>query len=211
MPPGPPARRDSPFLPDDDPLNAEAWQLEIDETFIFDEPAAAPPPRDTPPRLTRRQPGRSSEIRDTPATVRRATRRARATGATARGESTRPTLTIGMPQMVAGSPLVADQTAILVLGINVVSLVVMALIVGVRVGAVPSPTVLRLDAAGNPALWGPPTVLWRLPLASAAITIMFLIVAWFLHPLDRFAARFALGAAVIAQLIAWVAVIQHLF
>jgi hypothetical protein len=45
---------------------------------------------------------------------------------------------------------------------------------------------------------------------SAAITIMFLAVAWFLHPLDRFAARFALGAAVIAQVIAWVAVIQHL-
>jgi hypothetical protein len=38
---------------------------------------------------------------------------------------------------------------------------------------------------------------------------MALVIAWFLHPIDRFAARFALGAAVVAQLIAWVAVIQH--
>ena len=35
---------------------------------------------------------------------------------------------------------------------------------------------------------------------SLFITIMFLIVAWFLHPIDRFAARFALGAAIVAQL-----------
>jgi hypothetical protein len=39
---------------------------------------------------------------------------------------------------------------------------------------------------------------------------MSLVVAWFLHPIDRFAARFALAAAVVAQLIAWVAVLQHL-
>ena len=34
---------------------------------------------------------------------------------------------------------------------------------------------------------------------SLFITIMFLVVAWFLHPIDRFAARFALGAAIVAQ------------
>jgi hypothetical protein len=45
---------------------------------------------------------------------------------------------------------------------------------------------------------------------SFFITLMFLGVAWFAHPIDRFAARFALGAALVAQLIAWVAVIQHL-
>ena len=48
------------------------------------------------------------------------------------------------------------------------------------------------------------------PLMSLFLTVMFLVVAWFIHPLDRFAARFALGAAIVAQLIAWVAVIQHL-
>jgi hypothetical protein len=43
------------------------------------------------------------------------------------------------------------------------------------------------------------------------LTIMFLVVAWFLHPLDRFASRFALGSALVAQLIAWGAILQYLF
>jgi hypothetical protein len=85
----------------------------------------------------------------------------------------------------------------------------MALLLGVRLGGVPSPAVLHLDAAGNPDRWGPPSVFWRLPLMSFFITVMFSVVAWFLHPLDRFAARFALGAAIVAQLVAWVAIIQH--
>jgi hypothetical protein len=209
-PPGTASRRDDPFLPDDDPLSAEAWQLELeDDDILPEERQAEPVARDAPPRRARRQPERSQESREASTAARRSPRRARTRTAT-RGEAGRPTVTIGVPQIVAGSPLIADQTALLLLGINVVSVVVMALFVGIRVGAIPSPTVLRLDAAGNPALWGSPGVLWRLPLMSASLAIMFLAVAWFLHPLDRFAARFALGAAVVAQLIAWVAVIQHL-
>jgi hypothetical protein len=115
-----------------------------------------------------------------------------------------------MPRVITGSSLFADQTALALVGINVASVLVMALVLATRMGDVPSPTVLQLDAAGNPDLWGPPSVLWRLPLMSFFITIMFVVVAWFLHPLDRFAARFAIGAAIVAQLVAWVAVIQHL-
>jgi hypothetical protein len=105
---------------------------------------------------------------------------------------------------------VADQTALALVGINAASVLVMALLLAARTGSIPSPAVIRLDAAGNPDLWGPPSVLWRLPVMSLFITIMFLVVAWFLHPIDRFAARFALGAAFVAQLVAWVAVIQHM-
>ena len=75
----------------------------------------------------------------------------------------------------------------------------------------PNPMVLHLDAAGNPNRWGPPSALWQLPLMSFFLTIMFLVVAWFLHPLDRFASRFALGSVLVAQLIAWGAILQHLF
>jgi hypothetical protein len=115
-----------------------------------------------------------------------------------------------VPRVVTGSSLVADQTALALIGIGVVSVLAMALLLAVRIGGIPSPAVIRLDAAGNPALWGQPSVLWRLPVMSLFITIMFLVIAWFLHPIDRFAARFALGAAIVAQLVAWAAVIQHL-
>lgn len=116
-----------------------------------------------------------------------------------------------MPQAVTGASLVADPTALLLIALNVVSIVLMALILGIRLGAMPNPMVLRLDAAGNPNRWGAPSTLWRLPLMSVFLTIMFLVVAWFLHPLDRFASRFALGAVLVAQLIAWGAILQHLF
>ena len=95
------------------------------------------------------------------------------------------------------------------IGINAVSVLVMALLLAVRMGTIPSPAVIRLDAARCPDLWGSPSVLWRLPAMSLFITIMFLVVAWFLHPIDRFAALRA-RAAFVAQLVAWAAVIQYL-
>jgi hypothetical protein len=209
------ARRggESPFLPDDDPLNAEAWQ---DDFAAAEEELAAAGPEvarePSPPRRSRRQPpaARSGRNGDVGTGLRRASRRS-GTSAAARGSRSRPPITIGVPRALASSALVADQTAMVLLAINAVSVIIMVLILGVRLGSVPSPTVLHLDAAGNPDRWGPPSVLWRLPLMAFFITVMFSVVAWFLHPIDRFAARFALGAAAVAQLIAWVAVIQHVF
>ncbi len=206
-------RDDDPFLPADDPLSAEAWQLELDDaspggdqtTLPEFDTGAAPPPR-----RARRQPPAARSARDLTPGTRRTARRGRSSAASERGRGARPGVTIAVPRVVSGSSLVADQTALALIGINAASVLVMALLLAVRMGSIPSPVVMRLDAAGNPALWGPPSVLWRLPVMSLFITIMFLVIAWFLHPLDRFAARFALGAASVAQLVAWVAVIQHL-
>ena len=204
--------RDTVFLPDDDPLNADAWQLEIDEIATGGDDELVPtfdPGVPPPSRRPRRQPSPRRERREpTPGATR--SRGGRSAATTARTVRPRTAMSIGVPQAVAGSSLVADQTALALLGIDLVSIVLMTILMGVRVGGLPSPIVLQLDAAGNPALWGAPGVLWRLPLMSVFITLMFLVVAWFLHPIDRFAARFALGSAVVAQLVAWVALIQHL-
>ena len=197
-----------PFLPDDDPLNAEAWQLElgeIAETDLDNDPGSAPD-RDTPPAPRRERRQSASRVRrEVGSAPGRAPRRGRP--APARG---RPSVTLAMPRVVTGSSLVTDQTMLALLGVNMASILIMALLLGVRLGGLPATMVVRLDAAGNPALWGAPGVLWRLPLMSLFITAMFLAVAWFLHPVDRFAARFALAAAVVAQVIAWVAVFKYL-
>jgi hypothetical protein len=207
-------RSASPFLPDDDPLSSEAWQLEIDEIAAVPDDDTAPAPEvvpDTPApaRRPRRQPSPPRGTRDASPPAARG-RRDRSSAAPARTRVSRPTVTVALPRVVAGASLVADQRALLLLGINAVSILLMALILGVRIGGVPSPAVLQLDAAGGPALWGPPSVLWRLPVMAFFITLMFLAVAWFLHPIDRIAARFALGSTILMQLVAWVAVIQHL-
>jgi hypothetical protein len=209
-----PYRGDTPFLDDDDPLNADAWQIELEEVDTLDAGFEGPLPavereprrrerRPTPTRVGR---GAESEISE-----RRAPRRSRAGSSGARERAQRGAVTIAVPRAVSGSSLVADQVALALLAVNVVSVLLMALLLGVRLGGMPNPTVLRLDAAGNPDRWGPPSVLWRLPVMAFFTTVMFLVVSWFLHPLDRFAARFALGAALVAQLVTWVALIQHIF
>ena len=206
-------RDDDPFLPADDPLSAEAWQLELDDASPGGAQTALPE-FDTgatpPPRRARRQPPAARSAREPTPGARRTARRARSSAASERGRGARPGVTIAVPRVVSGSSLVADQTTLALIGINAASVLAMALLLAVRMGSIPSPVVIRLDAAGNPDLWGLPSVLWRLPVMSLFITIMFLVIAWFLHPIDRFAARFALGAAIVAQLVAWAAVIQHL-
>jgi hypothetical protein len=208
------ATDDDPFLPADDPLSAEAWQLELDEGPLRGDDEATLPEFDTgasaPPRQARRQPPSVRSGREPAPGARRASRRSRSSAASARGRSARPAVTIAVPRVVTGSSLVADQKALALIGINVASVLVMALLLAVRMGGISSPTVIRLDAAGNPDVWGAPSVLWRLPVMALFITIMFLVVAWFLHPIDRFAGRFALGAAFVSQLVTWAAIIQHL-
>jgi hypothetical protein len=216
-PPARPARTgdDDPFLPQDDPLSSKAWQLELDEAASRDIDDATLPEFDLdaphPPRRPRRRPSSTRTTREAEPGAQKTLRRSRsiATGG-ARGRAAHTGVTISMPRVITGSSLVADQMALALVGINAASILVMVLLLVMRMSGIPSPTVLQLDAAGNPDLWGPPSVLWRLPLMSLFITILFLVVAWFLHPIDRFAARFALGAAMVAQLVAWVAVIQHL-
>ena len=204
---------DDPFLPPDDPLSAEAWQLELDDALPSGDDEATLPEFDSEappsPRRARRQPPSTRGSRTASARATKAPRRRTGAGTT-RSRTARPAFTMAMPKAVTGSSLVADRTALALVGINAAGLLLMTLLLGIRLGAVPSPIVLQLDAAGNPDLWGPPSVLWRLPVMSLFITVMFFVVAWFLHPIDRFAARFALGAAFVAQLIAWAAVFQHL-
>ncbi|MCC7023071.1 MAG: hypothetical protein IT338_09595 [Thermomicrobiales bacterium] len=207
-----------PFLPDDDPLNAEAWQLDLDEVDYADEPFdesihdiefdEAPPPR-----RPRRQPPATRVGRGAPSGtgLRRTSRRTSAAAAPRRGRVARSSISLTVPRAVAGSSLVADPGALMLLAISAVSILLMVLLLAVRIGGLPAPLVLSLDPAGNPDRWGPPRVLWRLPLMAFFSTLMFLAVAWFLHPMDRFAARFALGAAIVAQLVVWVALAQHLF
>ena len=211
----PRAAEGEPFLPEDDPLNAESWQLELDDAAIDRERGEDLLPesdRDTapPPRPPRRQPDATRVGRDSTASATRTARKRRTAAASEGSRPSRPTISLSVPRAVAGAPLAADQVAVILLGVNAASFVLMALVLGIRLGGIASPAVLHLDAAGNPDRWGPPSVLWRLPLSSFFITLMALVVAWFLHPIDRFAARFALGVAVVAQVIAWVAVIQHI-
>lgn len=114
-----------------------------------------------------------------------------------------PKLTI--PRFVADAELVGDRIALVVLGVSAFSTAVMAAIMSNRVGALPTVLSVHIDAAGFPDRWAEREILWQIPLLGLMITVINLVVAWFVTPSDRFAGRFALGSALVVQVLAWVA------
>jgi hypothetical protein len=107
----------------------------------------------------------------------------------------------------ATGDLLADRPAVVLLGVAALGLVVMWAVVGLRVGALGATLELRLDAEGSPSLWGSPETLWRLPLLATVATLMNVLVAWRAAGADRFASRFMLAAALLVQVLAWLALI----
>lgn len=82
----------------------------------------------------------------------------------------------------------------------------MAALLSTKVGELPSSVVLHLDAVGEADRWGEAGVLWRLPLLAIMATVLNVVLAWYLSGVDRFASRFLLAAALVVQLVAWVAI-----
>jgi hypothetical protein len=45
---------------------------------------------------------------------------------------------------------------------------------------------------------------------AAMFTLMNIVIAWFVSPIDRFASRFVLAGAVVVQFVVWVALFRIL-
>lgn len=140
-------------------------------------------------------------------------RRARASTRPRRAARPTPSVSlpaVRLPAFVARSDLLTDRTALALLGAGLFSAAVMAAVLNAQLAGLPDSLVIHLNAAGQPDRWGEPRVLWRLPLLAAMATLMNLVVAWFVSPLDRFAGRFLLAAALVVHIIAWVALFDFL-
>ena len=86
----------------------------------------------------------------------------------------------------------------------------MVVLLALRTNSLDQTLVLHLNAGGQADRWGAPRVLFRLPLLAGAATVVNVILAWFLSPIDRFAGRFLLAAALVIQLIVWVALLDFI-
>lgn len=130
------------------------------------------------------------------------------------GPRTRQPMTIpavrvpGFPPL---SDLFADRMIPILLAGGAVGVMLMVALLSSQLDGLAEAIVIHLDAAGVPDRWGPPEVLWRLPLMATMVILLNLVIAWAVSPLDRFAARFMLAASLIVQLIVWVAVLDFLF
>jgi hypothetical protein len=110
-----------------------------------------------------------------------------------------------MPPALTAAIAAQDRSALYLLGASVVSIFLMSLMLAARVSDLPGMIPIHLDASGTPDLWGTPSTLWRIVLASVMITVINVITAWFLSPRDAFVGRFLVGSSLLAQLIAWIA------
>ena len=115
-----------------------------------------------------------------------------------------------IPNVLTRAELFHDQVAVALLGLALVSTALMAGVLAGRIGNLPDVIALRYDAVGAATRWGTPETLWELPLLAGMVSIINIVLAWWLSSIDRFASRFMLASAVLVSTLAWIALVRFL-
>jgi hypothetical protein len=116
-----------------------------------------------------------------------------------------------LPPAIANADLVNDASALGFIGISCLSLAAMAIIVANRVSTLDPVIATHVSASGIMEHFTSRTTVWQLPLLATMMTLMNLVAAWFVSPLDRFASRFLLATSIVVQFVTWVAVFRILW
>jgi hypothetical protein len=118
----------------------------------------------------------------------------------------RPTL----PPAIANADLVNDAPALGFIGVGLVSLAGMAILVANQVDSLAPQFATHVSASGVLENVRDESALWNLPLMAAMFSLMGIVMAWLISPIDRFASRFVLMGALVTQFVAWVALLRIL-
>ena len=133
------------------------------------------------------------------------------TGARSRPRASMPAVPkLAIPRSITSAALLADRTAIVLIGLSVVSLIGMAVLVSNRLPALPPEIATHVSASGVLGNMAPRSVIWRIPLLAAMLTLMNLVIGAFAARFDRFASRLVLSAGLAVQFLAWVALLRIL-
>ncbi|HEY8447703.1 MAG TPA: DUF1648 domain-containing protein [Thermomicrobiales bacterium] len=143
-----------------------------------------------------------------PVPRRRSAREAAARRRTARA---RPRTAPRIPVNLSALAVSQDGFLLATLGGSALSLLLMAAVISLRIDALPDWIVTHLNAAGTPDRWGTSSIVWRLPLMAAMLTIMNGIAATLVTRWDAFAARFLLGSSILIHALAWMALLGLLW
>jgi hypothetical protein len=116
-----------------------------------------------------------------------------------------------LPPAIANADIVNDMPALVFVGLSTLGLAAMAIVVANRVDAMPPVIATHVSASGVLENFASRSTIWQVPLLTLMLTLMNLVAAWFVSPLDRFASRFLLATGVIVQFVAWVALFRILW
>lgn len=98
----------------------------------------------------------------------------------------------------------ADPAALGLLGLSALLTFAMVAYVGARFDTLPSSIALHWNVNGYPDVIGSPRAIWTIPVITALVTLLNLVLAWSVAAFDRFAARLLLGGSVLVQFVAWI-------
>jgi hypothetical protein len=115
-----------------------------------------------------------------------------------------------LPPAIANADLVNDAPALGIIGVGLASIAAMAILVANQADSLAPSFATHVSASGILENFSDESAIWRLPTMAAAFTLMNIAIAWFISPMDRFASRFVLAAALVVQIVAWVAVVRIL-
>ena len=115
-----------------------------------------------------------------------------------------------LPPAIARADLVNDAPALGIIGAGLASLAGMAIVVANQAESLTPEFATHVSASGVLENFKDDSALWNVPLMAAMFTLMNIVMAWFISPLDRFASRFILVGAIVAQVLAWVAIVRIL-
>jgi hypothetical protein len=115
-----------------------------------------------------------------------------------------------LPPAIANADLVNDAPALGIIGVGLASIAAMAILVANQADSLAPSFATHVSASGILENFSDESAIWRLPIMAAAFTLMNIAIAWFISPMDRFASRFVLAAALVVQIVAWVAVVRIL-
>lgn len=113
--------------------------------------------------------------------------------------------------MALPKPAISDRPLTLLVGAALIGLLAMIATVWWGVGGLASPIPWHVNPSGNVDVWASNTALWRIPFGVFMSLVIGLAVGVFLWKRDRFAARFVIASLCLAQIIAWVAVVDQLW
>lgn len=118
---------------------------------------------------------------------------------------------ITVPKAITQAEVLNDITSLSLIVAAVLSIAIMSIVVSNRIDNLPAIIPTHVSASGvGEALKGR-NALWSVPLLASALSLMNVAAAWFLARMDLFAARFLLGASLLVQFIAWIAVFKYLW
>jgi hypothetical protein len=118
---------------------------------------------------------------------------------------------ISMPASISESAIVNDIPSLAMIGAMVLSAAIMAIVVSNRLDVLPGIIPTHISASGVQENLRGRNALWSVPLLAFALSLMNLAAAWFISRIDMFASRFLLGAMLLVQFVAWIAVLEYLW